>query len=353
MSGVQLVGCGDPASREAMKRREAARALRTAAAAASSIMALELCLGYLAGSLALLSDGAHQMSDVALYGGLLWVVRLSEKEGDLATYSFGYHRAQVVGTLVALLLQYFATGLLVTTATARLLGGEPAEAAGQQAGLRGTVVLPVALLSLVTNALLLWAMPEHGHGHSHGGGGSSLGSGGSGKEATPASSPSKAASWAAAALSRLAGDSSAAGAARLHMVGDLAQGGACVLAGAILWVRPDFVWADSVSAFVYAFVVVLSSFSVLQSLLQVLMECAPPELPSDQIFEDLARVKGVIDVHCCHVWMLAPEKVSLSAHFHVEDGQHEEVLHAAQILLRHKYGLVHTTLQISDDEDLA
>lgn len=77
------------------------------------------------------------------------------------------------------------------------------------------------------------------------------------------------------------------------------------------------------------------------------------EVNVEGLFQDISNLKGVIDVHCCHVWALAPGKVAMSAHLHIEDEMHEEILHAAQIIVKHKYGIAHSTLQISEDEDLA
>eukprot|EP00421_Protoceratium_reticulatum_P040813 CAMPEP_0168436730 /NCGR_PEP_ID=MMETSP0228-20121227/41075_1 /TAXON_ID=133427 /ORGANISM="Protoceratium reticulatum, Strain CCCM 535 (=CCMP 1889)" /LENGTH=378 /DNA_ID=CAMNT_0008450933 /DNA_START=42 /DNA_END=1178 /DNA_ORIENTATION=- len=300
-----------PGSGEQRKRRQAMIGLGATALITSLVMALEVSVGCAVGSLALLSDGVHQLSDVALYLGLLLTVYLSGMEGSLATYSFGYHRVQVLGTLIALLLQYFATGLLVAEALGRL-------AAGGSHHVDGRAVFCVALVSLATNLVLLRVMPSNGHGHSHG-----------------------------------SSDSSATGVARLHMLGDLVQGSACVLVGASIWAYPGLSWTDSLSTFIYASVVVVSTYGVLRDLVCVLMERTPPELQSKGMFDELAQIKGVIDVHCCHAWMLAPQKIAMSAHLHIEEDKHEEVLHAAQILLRHKYGIVHSTLQISDDEDLA
>lgn len=131
------------------------------------------------------------------------------------------------------------------------------------------------------------------------------------------------------------------------------QGFICIFVGGLIWWWPECSWADSLSTFAYAAIVVITSCGVLRELINILLERTPPELESENMFGDLARIKGVIDVHCCHAWLLAPEKIAVSAHMHIEDERHEEVLHAAQILLRHKYGIIHSTLQVSEDEDLA
>jgi len=304
----------NPYGASARKRRKEIVGLGGAVATSAVVMVLELSCGYMFGSMALLSDGVHQMSDVALYAGLVLTVWLSGKEGNSVAYSFGYDRVQVVGGLIALLFQYFATGLLVTTALDRL-------ASAHMQHIDGRIICIVSLFTLTTNLVLIRVLPNHGHGHSHG------------------------------AASKQ--DASAMGVARLHVLGDLVQGFICILVGGLIWWQPQYSWADSLSTFAYAAVVVITSYGVLRELINILLERTPPELESENMFGELARIKGVIDVHCCHAWLLAPEKIAVSAHMHIEDDRHEEVLHAAQILLRHKYGIIHSTLQVSEDEDLA
>lgn len=297
---------------ELRKRKSDIRMLAISAGVMVLVMALEVSCGFAFDSLALLSDGMHYASDVALYSWLLMAVMLSERKEELAGYSFGYHRAQVLGALVALLLQYFATGLLIFSAVQRLTL--------HPRRVYGPAICAVGFASLMANLALLHLMPAStgGHGHSHGGGGTD-----------------------------------AAGVARLHMLGDLVQGSAVICTGLIAWVWPGCTWADPSSTFVYACVVLGSSWRVFQDLMATLMERAPLELDVKGLFDDMAKLKGVIDIHCCHVWALAPGKVAMSAHLHIDDDKHEEVLHAAQILVKHKYGIAHSTLQISEDEDLA
>lgn len=290
------------------------KALSISAGATTVVMLVEVGSGLYLNSLALLSDGMHQLSDVALYLGLLIAVWLSKSDADLATYSFGYHRAQVLGSLVALFIQYFAAGLLMTEAVERLVS-HPLEVDGRN-------VCLVAAFSLATNLTLLHTLPG-GHGHSHGGSDGAASEGGA---------------W---------------DVARLHLVGDFVQGCAVVAAGLITWAIPSCTWADPSVAFVYAGVVVVSTWKIFQDLVATLMERTPPELNAQHVYADLSKIKGVIDVHCCHIWALAPGKVAMSAHLHIEDDKHEDVLHAAQITLKHKFGIAHSTLQISEDEDLA
>lgn len=306
---------------EETRKKESRRAVITLGICAGTscvVMVAELVVGYLEGSLVLISDGAHQLSDVIMYLALMASVVLSQRQGSLQSYSFGYHRAQVLGSLFALLLQYFLTGLVVEAAVGRLLQK-------QLYAVNGDIICMIASGSFAANIFLRILtskmMPASiGHGHSHGGGGS---------------------------------DDSAAGVARLHIVADLLQSIVCISIGATIWLRPELAWLDSLSGLFYGVLVLCTTARIFRDLTNVVMERAPLELNSNDMFNDLARLKYVIDVHCCHVWMLAPGKIAMSAHLHIEDDHHEEVLHAAQIILKHKYGIIHSTLQVSEDEDLA
>jgi len=305
--------------RSAKEQRKAVlQPLAISTLAATFIMVVELVCGVRFGSLALLSDGAHQLSDVALYLGLLFAVKLSEGNADYKNFSYGFERAQILGAFIALLLQYVFLGLLVVSAAGSLLGSQPA---ADKLSETGAEVFTVGVLTLSLNMLLLWALPtstELSHGHSHG-----------------------------------AGPNQAWGVARLHLLGDLIQGCAVMVSGMLRWMDPSLGWADPATTFVYAGVVIAMSWHVFRGLLFCLMERTPDSVDAEAMFDDLANIASVIDVHCFHVWTIAPGKFSMTAHLHIEDDMHEDVLLAAKILLKHKYGIAHSTLQISSDEDVA
>jgi zinc transporter 2/zinc transporter 4 len=296
------------------QRRAVLQPLAISTLAATFIMVVELLCGLRFSSLALLSDSAHQLSDVALYLGLLFAVKLSEGNADYKTFSYGFERAQILGAFIALLLQYVFLGLLVVSAAGALLRGQPAADTLSETGAE---VFTVGVLTLLLNIVLLWALPsshELSHGHSHG-------------------------AW---------------GVARLHLLGDLIQGCAVMLSGMLRWMNPRWGWADPATTFVYAGVVIAMSWHVFRGLLFCLMERTPDSVDAGAMFDDLANIASVIDVHCFHVWTIAPGKFSMTAHLHIEDDDvHEDVLTAAKILLKHKYGIAHSTLQISSDEDMA
>lgn len=296
------------------QQKEVLQTLALATLAAAFIMVVELACGFHFRSLALLSEAVHQLSDVALYVGLLFAAKLADSNAD-KRFSYGFGRAQVLGTFTALLFQYFLTGLLLVGAAQSLLSSQSAEDFSET----GPEVFATGAFALSLNMLLLWALPTGSHDHNHG---------------------------AAHSLG-------AAYVARLHLLGDLMQGCSVLVSGLLRWFEPSFYWVDAASVFVHAALVVALSRQVFCSLLCCLMEGTPESVDANAIFEDLGSISDVIDVHCFHIWTIGPEKVSLSAHLHIGDDVHEDVLHAAQILLKHKYGIAHSTLQISSDEDLA
>lgn len=213
---------------EETRKKESRRAVITLGICAGTscvVMVAELVVGYLEGSLVLISDGAHQLSDVIMYLALMASVVLSQRQGSLQSYSFGYHRAQVLGSLFALLLQYFLTGLVVEAAVGRLLQK-------QLYAVNGDIICMIASGSFAANIFLRILtskmMPASiGHGHSHGGGGGS--------------------------------DDSAAGVARLHIVADLLQSIVCISIGATIWLRPELAWLDSLSGLFYGVLVLCTT----------------------------------------------------------------------------------------------
>jgi len=298
------------------QRKAALRPLAISTLAATFIMLVEVVSGFHFSSLALLSDGVHQFSDVFLYFGLLVAVKLSEGDACYKSFSYGFGRAQILGAFIALILQYFCSALLVVSAAGSLLSGRSTDESPE----RGIEVFVVGVFSSLLNALLLLALPEShelGHNHSH-----------------------------------AAAHGQAWGVARLHLLGDLIQSGIVILSGILQWWDPSLGWTDAATTLVYVAVMITMSWQVFRDLLWCLMERSPASANSDAMFEDLSKITAVIDVHCFHIWTIGPGQLGMSAHLHIDDDMHEDVLHAAQILLKHKYGIAHSTLQISSDEDI-
>jgi hypothetical protein len=149
------------------RRSEALIRLGGCATITAAILFLEVSVGSYIGSLALISNGIHLVTDVAMYGGLFFAVRASAIEPHDRSYSFGKHRLEVVAVLIALVALYVMMGNIVFVAARRLQKPIAMSAHG------GPAITMTATISLVVNSCLaLWVGKScnvHSHSHVHGG----------------------------------------------------------------------------------------------------------------------------------------------------------------------------------------
>ena len=129
-------------------------------------MLVEIVGGLVAHSIAIISDAAHMLSDVAGFLVGAMSLFLTSRAHD-ARYSFGYHRAEVLGAIASILIVWLMTGMLVYEAVKRMIIPEIVD---------GRIMFLVSVIGLVMNGVLMLVL---GHdGHSHGGHGHSHGHGG-------------------------------------------------------------------------------------------------------------------------------------------------------------------------------
>jgi cobalt-zinc-cadmium efflux system protein len=145
-------------------------------------------------------------------------------------------------------------------------------------------------------------------------------------------------------LSRAAGNLNARG-ALLHVMGDLLGSVAALVAGAVIWAT-GWMPIDPLLSLVVAFLILRSTWRLLRESAGVLMEGVPDHLSYDAIGRALAGLPGVTDVHDLHVWSMSAERVALSAHVTLTDGDTwPKVLALARRMLAKDFGIDHVTLQ--------
>ena len=165
-SGTQplLPAAIGPSPLESAKRK-----LLIGTALCFAFMLAEVAGGILAHSLAVMTDAAHMLSDVAGFLVSVLSLILSSRKAT-PQFSFGYHRAEVIGALASISVVWVMTGILVIEATARLITPEPVD---------GAVMFWIALLGIAMNLVLMRVLEgggdddggpsfAHGHSHSHG-----------------------------------------------------------------------------------------------------------------------------------------------------------------------------------------
>ncbi len=271
-----------------------ARRLAVVFALIVAFMAGEVTAGILAHSLALLSDAAHMLTDAGALAMSLVVLRLAAQPAG-GNRTFGLRRSEILSAQANGATLLVLAGLIVYGAVRRLVS--PPQASG-------TVILVVALVGIGVNLLATWQLSGANR--------RSLNVEGSFQ----------------------------------HVLTDLFAFVATAVAGAVIlasgWVR-----ADAVAALFVAALMLRSSWRLLRDSGRVLLDIAPAGLPVDEIGTAMASHPRVVEVHDLHVWEVTTEFPTLSAHVLVEpDVDCHGIRRELEQLLRDRFGLEHTTLQV-------
>lgn len=273
------------------------RALVVALVANGAFLAVELFGGIVFGSLALLADGAHMVSDVAALSIALVAQRLARRP-HTARHTYGLQRAEVVGAQANAVLLLAASGWIVYEAIQRFDRPHDVDGMG---------LLAVAAAGFLVNVA------------------------------------------SAIVLERVADGSLNMRAAVVHMTMDAAGSLAAVAAGVAVVVA-DARWVDPAASLAITALVVWSAARLLRDATHVLMEGAPRGLDAHEIERFIAADPVVEDIHHVHVWNIASDVRALSAHVVITG---ERTLHEAQVegdriraLVGERFGIEHTTFEL-------
>jgi cobalt-zinc-cadmium efflux system protein len=253
---------------------------------------VEVVAGFLAGSLALLSDAGHMVTDVAALGLALFANAIARRAPSQRA-SYGYGRAEVLAAFVNAIIMLAVVAVIAIEAVRRLLEPPP---------VLGGTVLGVALAGLAVNILCAWQ------------------------------------------LSRVSGSMNTRG-AMIHVLGDLLGSLAAIIAGGVI-MATGWMPIDPILSLVVSGLILRSTVQLLKQSTGVLMEGVPTHLDYNAIGQALARLPGVSGVHDLHVWNMTAERAALSAHIVLEDGTAwPQTLAAAQRMLARDFAIEHVTLQ--------
>lgn len=258
----------------------------------SGFAVIEAIGGWLTGSLALLGDAGHMVSDAAALA-LAWLGSWIALKPASKQHSFGLMRAEVIVALVNGLLMLFVVTFIVLEAIERLQTPRPV--------LGGEVML-IALLGLAVNVIV--ALKLHGHQ-----------------------------------------DSMNNRAALLHVLGDLLGSVAALAAGAVIYFTGWMPIDPILSLFISALILV-STVKLLREVLHVLMEGVPAHLEISEVTDALVAMPRVQEIHSVHIWALSSQISALSAHVVLKDMQTwQEVLPELRRMLHERFSIDHVTLQ--------
>lgn len=270
------------------------KALRTALALTLSFTVVEIVGGLLTGSLALLADAVHMLSDNVSLGLALVAIRLAERP-PTPQRSFGYQRAEILAALV--------NGLALLAVSAWILW-EAYQRLEQPEEVLGAGMLAVATAGLIVNVVAFRILSP--------GAGESL---------------------------------NVAGALR-HVLADMA-GSAGAIVAALVILTTGFNEADPIIGALIAVLIAISAIPIVRDSIRILLEEAPQGVDVEKIGRTLAAHPGVSEVHDLHVWTITSGFPALSAHVVVgtEEDCHAR-RHELEEVLADRFGIEHTTLQM-------
>ena len=278
-------------------REGSVKALRLTLVLTATFTVVEVVGGLVAGSLALLADAAHMLSDNASLGIALFAAWLAGRPAG-PSRTFGYRRAEILAalfngvTLVALSIWIFIEA-------AERLGDPPEVEAG--------LMLGIAVTGLGVNLV------------------------------------------AARILQRHSAESLNVSAALRHVLADL-LGSLGVIVAAVIILTTGWEYADPAVSVLIGVLVLGSSWGILRDSTQILLEGSPPGTDVQEVGRAMAAMAGVTQVHDLHVWTITSGFPALAAHVLVgrDVDCHLKRLEL-EAMLRDRFGLEHTTLQVDHE----
>lgn len=260
-----------------------------------AITVAETVGGLVSGSLALLGDAFHNLTDMLAGILTLWTLRLGRRAHD-EKYTFGYRRAEILSAGINAGIMFVIVAALLYEAYQRFLHPTP---------IRGGIMLSVALVGLVANfaSVLL--------------------------------------------LRRGAGESLNIRGEYLHLLSDTFSSVGVVVGGVIVTIW-DITWVDPLVTVFVAGWVLKEAFSVVREAGGILMERAPIGLELAQLEADICALSHVKDLHHVHVWQVSDTETMFEGHVNVDDISVSDtgpIRAQIQDLLHTMYGITHATLQ--------
>jgi len=259
-------------------------------------MIAEAVGGYLANSLALLSDAGHMFTDVAALALALLAVRFASRPAT-PNKTYGFYRLEILAALANGVTLILLSVLICYEAYERFLEPE---------AVRGWTLIWIATGGLAVNIVSAWM------------------------------------------LSRSHQDNLNIRGAFLHVLGDLLGSVAAIAAG-VLIVWKDWRWADPLFSVIISLLIVFNAWRIVKEAMNVLLEGAPSHINPSSVEQAIRTVSGVSGVHDLHIWTITSDRHVLSAHVVVSSADESyRVLREVRALLAGQFSLAHSTIQIED-----
>ena len=266
----------------------------------ATFMVVEVIGGVISGSLALLADAGHMLTDTMALGLAAVAFHVSRRPAD-ARLTYGYQRFQILAAFVNGLTLLVIVGWILIEAVQRFLA--PPD-------VMGSTMLIVATAGLVINIIAFTVL--------HGGDRDNLNIRG----------------------------------AVLHVAGDLLGSVAAIIAALVI-IRTSWMPIDPILSVAVALLILRSAWVLVRRSAHVLLEGAPEWLDIDAMQQKIiARVAVVSSIHHVHVWGLTPQELMLTMHVRMgeESNNPTDVIRQVKSVLRDDYGIGHSTIEIETED---
>ena len=263
------------------------------------ITAMQLVGGLVANSLGLLSDAAHNFSDVVALALSLWAVRLGRRSAT-RRHTFAYKRAEILVALFNSAVLIAISVYIIVEAIRRMLAPSAVD---------GLWVMAFAAGGLLINGLAALLLRSHG------------------RDLNLRS-------------------------AFLHLIGDAFTSLGVIVSGLIVYLW-GWNYADAIVSILVSLWIGREAFAIVKSAVIVLMEGTPKGVEYDAVEKALAAVPGVKGVHDLHIWSLSSSDLALSAHVEVDDAALSDLtglLAAVKDRLAREFGVGHATLELETED---
>ncbi|UEG52557.1 cation diffusion facilitator family transporter [Mucilaginibacter daejeonensis] len=234
----------------------------------SAFVVVEAAVGLIYGSLSLLTDAGHNLSDVASLALALLAFKLSKMKAS-DTYTYGFRRSTIVVSLLNAVILVAAVGIIAYEAILRIGHPQP---------IPGVTVAWVAFAGILVNGVTAWLFMKD-------------------KEK----------------------DLNVKG-AYMHMAVDALVSLGVVVSGLIIYFT-HWYWIDSVVSLIIVVVIMLGTWRLLMDSIRLEFDGVPDGIKINEIRSELLKAKGVLDVHHLHVWALSTTENALTAHLVIPPDQ--------------------------------
>lgn len=271
------------------------RKLTIATTANVLVVAAEIAVGIYAGSLALIGDALHNLTDALALVIALVAVRLARR-APTSGKTFGYQRAGILAAFINAGMLVAFTAFVFREAYLRLMDPQP---------VLTTPMLIAAAVALIVNGATALSLQHHSR------------------------------------------DDVNIRGAFVHMIGDAVSSAGIIVAALLIRATGATLWDAVISMFI-GVLILWSSYGVLKESMNLLLEGTPSGISPDEVTRSLSRIEGILGVHHLHIWALGPSRPALSCHLMVGDvplKNTARILEQVNEMLTHDYRIAHTTIQ--------